>query len=81
MTKSITSQPYEHFRSMLIQARNNANLTQVEVAARLRRPQSYVSKYECGERRLDLIEFLEIADVLDLDVVSFINSLRKSILK
>lgn len=79
MTKSITTQGYEQFRSMLIQARKDADLTQSEVAIRLRRPQSYVSKYECGERRLDLIEFLEIADVLDVDIALFINNLRKNI--
>jgi transcriptional regulator with XRE-family HTH domain len=61
---------------MLIQARKDAGLTQTEVAVRLGRLQSYVSKYECGERRLDLIEFLEIADVLNLNIESFIQALR-----
>jgi transcriptional regulator with XRE-family HTH domain len=63
---------------MLIQARKDANLTQAEVAACLGRPQSYVSKYECGERRLDLIEFLEIADVLNLNLRTFIQDLRST---
>ena len=39
-------------------------MTQSEVAKRLKRPQSYVSKYESGERRLDVIEFLTVARVL-----------------
>ena len=42
-------------------------LTQVELAKRLGRPQSYVSKFERGERRLDVIEFAEVARPLDVD--------------
>ena len=55
---------YATFRAMLIEARERNRLTQVEVAARLGRPQSYVSKYERGERRLDIIEFLDVAKSL-----------------
>ena len=49
----------------------------LKLAAKLKRPQSYVSKYEHGERRLDLIEFLEIAEALDIDVPSFIDEIMK----
>jgi transcriptional regulator with XRE-family HTH domain len=79
MTKSVFSQAYEHFRELLIQARKHAGLTQTEVAIRLSRPQSYVSKYECGERRLDVIEFLEVAQVLDLDVMQCILELQRDL--
>jgi transcriptional regulator with XRE-family HTH domain len=48
-------------------ARNKAGLTQEDVAKRLNRPQSYVSKYESGERRLDLIEFLRVTKTLKVD--------------
>ncbi|WP_137669231.1 helix-turn-helix domain-containing protein [Sphaerospermopsis reniformis] len=41
----------------------------------LKRPQSYVSKYERGERRLDVIEFLELAQVLEIDPLTFIENL------
>lgn len=77
MPKSVFSPRYERFRELLIQARKNAGLTQRELADRLKRPQSYVSKYENGERRLDLIEFLEVADLLTIDVVAFIHDLQK----
>jgi len=60
---------------MLIDARKEANLTQAELSAKLERPQSYVSKYERGERRLDLIEFLQLAQVLEIDPLTFIENL------
>lgn len=79
MPKSVFSPAYDHFRELLIQARKDAGLTQREVATRLDRPQSYVSKYENGERRLDVVEFLELAAILDIDVVRFIHTLQASL--
>ncbi|HLO86399.1 MAG TPA: helix-turn-helix transcriptional regulator [Nostocaceae cyanobacterium] len=78
MPKSVYSEEYNNFRQMLIEARKTANITQAELSAKLQRPQSYVSKYERGERRLDLIEFLEIAQALEIDPIAFINKLLKS---
>jgi len=69
------------FRLMLIEARKATGLTQVQVARKLGRPQSFVSKYETGERRLDVIEFLEIAGALKLDPASFLRRLRRQIAK
>jgi transcriptional regulator with XRE-family HTH domain len=48
-------------------------LTQVEVAERLRKPQSFVSKTEAGERRLDVIELLEFARLYDLPITWFVS--------
>ncbi len=62
---------------MLIEARLAAGLTQVDLADRLHRPQSYVSKYESGERRLDVVEFLEVADGIGVhagDIVTALNA-------
>jgi transcriptional regulator with XRE-family HTH domain len=42
-------------------------MTQQQLADRLHRPQSYVSKYERGQRRLDVVEMIEIAEVLNVD--------------
>lgn len=50
---------------MLIQLRKEKRLTQAEVAARLGRPQSFVAKYEGGERRLDVVEFIEVIEALE----------------
>ena len=50
---------YDRLRDLLIEAREAAGLTQADVAKRLARPQSYVSKVEQGERRLDAVEFMQ----------------------
>ena len=60
---------------LLTEAREAAGLTQVQLALRLRRPQSFVSKVESGERRIDVIELLEIADEVGADVGNLIRSL------
>jgi len=58
---------------MLIEARTNANLTQAELSVRLKRPQSFVSKYERKERRLDLVEFGEVARAIGVDPTAFLR--------
>jgi transcriptional regulator with XRE-family HTH domain len=52
---------------VLVEAREKAGLTQRGLAARLKRPHSFVGRIEAGERRIDVVEFIEIARVLDLD--------------
>jgi len=61
-------------REQFIQARKSAGLTQAGLALRLGRPQSFVSKYERGERRLDVIEFCEVCRALGIDPVEFLKS-------
>ena len=51
-------------------------LTQVQVAERLQRPQSYISKYEAGERRFDVIEFLRIVKVLKADPSELLKRIK-----
>jgi transcriptional regulator with XRE-family HTH domain len=65
--KATYEQKYENFKKLLRQERKAAGLTQAELAKKLRRPQSYVSKYERGERRLDVIEYLDIAQKIGFD--------------
>ena len=60
-------------RGQFIQARKSAGFTQSDLAGRLRRPQSFVSKYERGERRLDVIEFCEVCRALSIDPVAFLQ--------
>lgn len=52
-------------------------MTQMAVAKKLSRPQSFVSKYERGERRLDLTEFIEIADVIGINISEFMRRYRE----
>lgn len=53
------SQRYDSIRQVLRETRKKAELTQIELAEKLNRGQSYVSKVERGEQYLDLVEFLE----------------------
>ncbi|MCU1336352.1 MAG: putative transcriptional regulator [Bryobacterales bacterium] len=75
MRKSIFTPTYGQFRRLLVEAREQCGLTQTEVARKLSKPQSFVSKFERGERRLDLVEFLEIARALEIDPLKFIRKL------
>ncbi|WP_442867787.1 helix-turn-helix domain-containing protein [Caulobacter sp. NIBR2454] len=62
----------------MTQARLEKRVTQVELAERLSRPQSYVSKYERGERRIDVIEFCDIARALDFDPIQLLRSVLEA---
>lgn len=72
---SVHSREYQEFLRSLRRAREEAQLTQVEVAIRLRKPQSYVSKSEAGERRVDVIELLEFLHVYGKNPAAFVRSL------
>ncbi|MGH7259848.1 MAG: helix-turn-helix domain-containing protein [Nitrospiraceae bacterium] len=78
MAKSVFTGDYENFRLLLIEARNSAGLTQIDLARKLGRPQSFVSKYERGERRLDVIEFIDVAHALGIDPAKFLQRLQRS---
>jgi len=75
MTSSLHTDRYEKFRQLLIEMRKEADLTQTTVAKRLSKHQSYVSKYENGERRIDLVEFLDISMAIGFDPVTVITEL------
>ncbi len=76
MSGSLHSPIYTRFRELIVQARKDASITQAELSKRLGRPQSFVSKYEGGERRLDVIEFIQVCDALKSDPQTFIGALR-----
>jgi transcriptional regulator with XRE-family HTH domain len=77
MPKTVYSERYKRFREDLIRRRKEAGLTQAQLARRLGKPQSYISKYETGERRLDLIEVMDIAMAIKFDLTAFIRKLNK----
>ena len=66
MPRSQGTPQQEALCAVLRAIRLNRKLTQIELAERLDRPQSFVSKYECGERRLDLVELGEVCDALEV---------------
>ena len=71
--EAVGNKAYKRFRDLLVEARKEANLTQAQISSRLKRPQSFVSKYERGERRLDVVEFREVAQAIGIDPVSFLR--------
>jgi len=72
MPRSQGTPQQEALCAVLRATRLDRNLTQVELAERLERPQSFVSKYECGERRLDLVELGEVCDALEVPLRNLI---------
>ncbi len=78
MTNRSWDESREKLRELLKELRKNeANLTQVELSQALGKPQSYVSKYETGERKLDYVEINAICKVLNISMEKF-NRLYES---
>jgi transcriptional regulator with XRE-family HTH domain len=73
--KSLRSPQHKELLRMLIAARDEADLTQEKLAARLGRHQSFVAKYEGGERRLDVIEFVHICRAIGISPDRLIKKL------
>ena len=71
---SLHTAAYRRFRSKLREARERAGLTQAEAAKRLRKPQSFVSKCESGERRVDAVEFYRFARLYSSEMAWFFDA-------
>lgn len=70
---SIRSDLYRHMIDLLVAARKDAGLTQAEIGARLGQRQTFVSKYELGERRLDVAEFVAVCDALGINAKEILS--------
>jgi predicted transcriptional regulator len=66
MPRSSFTAPYRSAINMLVEARKAAGITQVVLASRLEKPQSFVAKFEGLERRLDIIEYVAVIDAIGL---------------
>ena len=73
MDKTIFTDSHRELVSQLVKARKQAQLKQVEVARKLGRTQSYVSKIESGERRIDIVQLKEFARIYKKKVSSFLE--------
>jgi transcriptional regulator with XRE-family HTH domain len=67
MGKQLRSARHKALMRALAEARDKAGITQRELARRLGRSHSFVGKLESGERQLNVLEFCELADALDVD--------------
>lgn len=74
--KTIYREEYRALLAALVEARKSKGLTQQDLAARLGKPQSYVSKFENGERRIDVIEFLEITKAMGVGYEGILEKLK-----
>lgn len=84
MQKSLRTPRQQLLQSLLVEARKAKGLTQADVADALGRPQSFVAKYENGERRIDVVEFVDIATVLEVstaEILSMIESAGRGLKK
>ena len=73
MGKSIYSKEYKGVVNKLKKARQEAGLKQEEVAFKLKKPQSFISKIESGERRVDVVELKQLAKIYKKDINFFIK--------
>jgi transcriptional regulator with XRE-family HTH domain len=75
MGKDLGSPRHEALRLLLRERRRRADMTQYDLAAKLGRPQSYVSAIEKGQQRVSVLEFLEFAEAIGFDAPAAIRKL------
>ncbi|ATQ55899.1 helix-turn-helix domain-containing protein [Paracoccus yeei] len=78
MGRTLRSPGHLALMAALKQARLDAGLTQTELAERLKRPQSFVAKYENGERRIEVVELVEIATAVGSDPRDIVQIVREA---
>ncbi len=79
MEKSTFTREYTLLRNLLRRFRKEAGLTQIEVAAALDETQSYVSKCERGERRLDLVQLRAFCAAIGIDLLKFVAAFESAV--
>jgi transcriptional regulator with XRE-family HTH domain len=77
LDKSVHSEGQSAFSKLMIEARKSARLTQHGLAKRLHKPQSFVAKYEGGERRIDVVEFVTVCQAIGADPAKLLKALIK----
>ena len=73
MVKSIYTEEYKAVIGALVTERKHAGITQAQLASKLGKPQSFVSKIESRERRLDIVEFFHICRAMGTDGVEILR--------
>lgn len=73
---SVYSDEYQCVINALKKARKEREITQAQLAEALGKPQSFIAKVESGERRLDVVEFMHLARLVDLDAKKILDSIQ-----
>jgi transcriptional regulator with XRE-family HTH domain len=79
LDKSVHSGGQGAFCELMVKARKAGGLTQRELADRIHKPQSFVAKYEGGERRIDVVEFLVICQAIGADSAKLLKALKNAV--
>ncbi|MBX3521588.1 MAG: helix-turn-helix transcriptional regulator [Xanthobacteraceae bacterium] len=77
MRKSVHSEAQKALGNLLRDARDKADMTQSDLAKELGKRQSFVAKIEIGERRVDVVELVQIARALNADPVKMLRALAR----
>ena len=77
--KNLYTERQKRFLTLLRECREKAGLRQDDVAELLKKPQSFVSKYESGERRLDVLELLDVCEAIGLTLSAFAKKLERRV--
>lgn len=77
MVKTLGTERHKALIALLIEKREAAGLTQTELAAKLGEYQSFVARLESGQRRVDVIEFIELSRLLEFDPTDAIEALAR----
>lgn len=75
MARGVHREEYAKLRQALVAARESAGVTQATLAQRLGRSQSFVAKYELGERRLDVVDYLAVCEQLGVDPAKLLSQM------
>lgn len=76
LAKTLNSRRHKSLVDLLIKRREVIGMTQAELAARLGQYQSFVARLESGQRRIDVVEFLELSEILGFDAVQAIKIIK-----
>ena len=76
MLKSIHRESYRLLCTLLVERRKTLGWSQYDLAERLQRPQSFVAKVEVGERRIDVVEFLDLVHALEADPYEILRTIE-----
>ena len=77
MPRTLGTQRHQVLRDFIVEKREKAGLTQHEVSARLQRPQSFIASIETGQRRVDVVELLDLARAIGFDPHEAVQRLSK----
>jgi transcriptional regulator with XRE-family HTH domain len=77
LAKTLGSRRHKALISLLIERREAIGMTQTQLADKLGEYQSLVARLESGQRRVDVVEFLELAEVLGLDAGKVLAAVKK----